>query len=174
MKMWQCSVVMGAAFSCPPGMRGWQRWAPGWGNNANAKELKMKKQFSFFLTWKLTEEENSLGALRLSLSGQGHAPRGSSRDTGRPTSRPVLPKSDEDLPALLLCRLKTRFVLTGFGTARALHQVQVIPPEMEESTPHWQEVDSALGKSPGLVLLPSRDSGLCTDTVLSFITPGHS
>lgn len=49
-----------------------QRWAPWMGNNANAKELKMKKQFSFFfLTWKLTEEENSLGALRLQLSGQG-------------------------------------------------------------------------------------------------------
>lgn len=34
-----------------------------------------------------------------------------------------------------------------FCTAR-LHQVQVIPPEMEESTSHWQEVDSASLKEP--------------------------
>ena len=66
-----------AAFGCPPGMRGWCRdGLLGRGSNANAKELLIlfffflienEKAVFFFLTWKLTEEENSLGALRLSF-----------------------------------------------------------------------------------------------------------
>ncbi|CAN0038392.1 unnamed protein product [Rangifer tarandus platyrhynchus] len=79
----------------------------------------MEKQFSSsFLIWKLTEEENNLGALRL-LSAEflGRATAPSCQQQGHRQTHipPCTPRSDEDLlshfPAI--CQLKTHLVPTG-------------------------------------------------------------
>ena len=76
MKMWQCSVVVGSIW-LPTGHEG---GGAGMGSLDGAVMqtqrnclycffflIENEKAVFFFLTWKLTEEENSLGALRLSF-----------------------------------------------------------------------------------------------------------